>query len=33
MRLVSALREVQRMDANLAVYDVRTLEDRIAESG
>jgi predicted permease len=25
-------REVQRMDANLAVYEVRTLEDRIAES-
>ena len=25
-------REVQRMDANLAVYDVRTLEDRLAES-
>ena len=25
-------REVERMDANLAVYDVRTLEDRLAES-
>jgi predicted permease len=25
-------REVQRMDSNLAVYEVRTLEDRIAES-
>jgi putative ABC transport system permease protein len=25
-------REVQRMDGNLAVYEVRTLEDRIAES-